>query len=250
MIGKFIWNSVLRIRIAWLALPLLLFLLQGCSDEEVTPKEQFSAYQNEVMDYFIDVALGFEFGNATKVTRKWKTEVKIFIGGDKTPEMLAELDRIIAELHELTNQFTISITPDSSQSNYYLYLGPGTSFAERFPPASQNISANWGLFYVYFNSADEIYSAVMYVDIDRAKQAKERKHLLREEFTQSLGIARDSDKYPLSIFYGPWTTGTEYAPIDRDLIRLLYHPFMYTGLNETTTREVLKDLVKKLNIGA
>lgn len=250
MIGKFIWNSVLRIRITWVVMPALLFFLQSCADEDVTPKAQFSAYQNEVIDYFIDVALGFEFGNATKVTRKWKTDVKIFIGGDKTTEMLSELDRIISEVHELTDQLSISITQDSSQSNYYLYLGSGSSFAERFPPASQNIATNWGLFYVYFHGNDEIYSAVMYVDIVRATQANARKHLLREEFTQSLGLARDSDKYPQSIFYGQWTTGTEYAPIDRDLIRLLYHPFMNTGFNENTTREVLKDLVKKLNIGA
>ncbi|MDH4058594.1 MAG: DUF2927 domain-containing protein [Cyclobacteriaceae bacterium] len=248
MIEKIKPIKLLRVYPIW-NLFVSIFILSGCSDDEIIPKEQFTPYQKEVMEYFVDVALGFEFGDASKVTRKWKSEVRIFVGGDKTAEMLSELDGIISELEELTDQLSFSITQDTTESNFYLYFGTGSSFALRFPPAQNHIAANWGLFYVYYNSSDEIYSAVMYVDTQRA-QGDARKHLLREELTQSLGLARDSDRYPQSIFYGPWTTGTVYAPIDRDLVRLLYHPNVGTGYNETVVRTVLKDLVKQLNIGA
>lgn len=250
MIGKIELNNSLRLKFVGLLVPVLMFLSQGCSEDDVKPNDQLSSYQNEVIDYFVDVGLGFEFGSASNVTRKWKTGVKIFIGGNKSAEMLTELDRIIAELKELSGNLAFSIVQDSAQSNYYLYFGPGSTFASRYPAAQQHVAANWGLFYVNFNASNEIYSAVIYVDTERATQASARKHLLREEFTQSLGLAKDSDKYPTSIFYGPWSTVTEYAQIDRDLIRLLYHQYMGTGLNEYTTREVLKDLVKTLNIGA
>jgi hypothetical protein len=63
----------------------------------------------------------------------------------------------------------------------------------------------------------------MYVDIIRAKEDDAQKHLLREELTQSLGLFNDSYKYDNSIFYQGWTTTTEYAPIDRELIDMLYN---------------------------
>ena len=82
----------------------------------------------------------------------------------------------------------------------------------------------------------------MYVDIARTNLT-EQKHLLREELTQSLGLARDSQKYSESIFQSAWTTTMEYALIDRDLIRLLYHPDMSIGLNETQVEVVLKEIL-------
>ena len=63
----------------------------------------------------------------------------------------------------------------------------------------------------------------MYVDLFRNSDVESYKHLLREELTQSLGLFNDSWDYPESIFYQCWTTTTEYAPIDRELIDMLYN---------------------------
>ena len=67
--------------------------------------------------------------------------------------------------------------------------------------------------------------------------------MLREELTQSLGLARDSEEYLESIFQSAWTTTNEYAEIDRDLIRLLYHPDVNIGLNENQLDEVLREIL-------
>ena len=82
----------------------------------------------------------------------------------------------------------------------------------------------------------------MYVDIVRADM-NEQKHLLREELTQSLGLARDSQKYTESIFQSSWTITNEYAEIDKDLIRLLYHPDMKIGLRENQVHDVLRQIL-------
>ena len=82
----------------------------------------------------------------------------------------------------------------------------------------------------------------MYVDTNRANSAEE-KHLLREELTQSLGLARDSQRYDNSIFQKDWTTTNEYADIDRDVIRLLYHPQMQIGLNQISVEQVLTQII-------
>lgn len=242
-------NTRLNIRLLHVFI-LIALGLSGCNDPEVKPADKLSPYQNQVLDYFTDVALGFEIGSTSQVTRKWKREIKVFVGGDKTTEMMNELDAIISELEALSDQLDISITTDTLQSNFYVYLGTASGFVERFPTAEQHVASNWGLFYVYFNGANEITGAVMYVDLVRTTQAEARKHLLREEFTQALGLARDSDLYPESIFYGPWTVTTTYAPIDRDLVKLLYHPDVATGLNETQVRSLLPDIILELNIGS
>jgi hypothetical protein len=71
---------------------------------------------------------------------------------------------------------------------------------------------------------EEVAEGLMYVDVTRASNDENaQKHLLREELTQSLGLFNDSYKYDNSIFYQGWTTTTEYDPIDRELIDMLYN---------------------------
>jgi hypothetical protein len=83
----------------------------------------------------------------------------------------------------------------------------------------------------------------MYVDVYRASLI-EQKHLLREELTQSLGLAKDSNLYPESIFQQSFSTKTtEHAAIDRDLVRLLYHPEMKIGLNRDEVDNRLRSIL-------
>ena len=66
-----------------------------------------------------------------------------------------------------------------------------------------------------------------------------RRHLLREELTQSLGLMNDSNQYPESIFYAPWTDVTVFADIDRMLISMLYRPDIDVNMNADEVLEVL-----------
>ena len=72
-----------------------------------------------------------------------------------------------------------------------------------------------------------------------------QKHLLREKLTQSLGLARDSHLYDYSIFQQSWTTVTQYSQMDKDIIRLLYHPEMEVGLDKTQVEDLLVQILKK-----
>jgi len=229
---------------------LLLFLavsifISSCSkdDENILPEPELTVYELSVIEYFKDIALGFEFGNTSEITRKWNSKMKILVGGSPSSEMLAELERIKIEINDLlTDGFTIEIVNDSIQSNYYIFLGSANNYVKIFPNQSNLVGSNWGLFHVYWNSKNQLNEGHMYVDIDRAN-AIEQKHLLREEFTQSLGLAKDSPQYIESIFQSEWTTTNEYADIDRDLIRLLYHPDMAAGLNAIQVEEVLIEIL-------
>lgn len=224
---------------------LLLFILiiSSCSKdkEDILPK--LSEHKINVIDYFKDIVLGFEFGNASNITRKWNSELKIFIGGEPNAELRDELEKIKMEINELaTDGFQVNIVNDSSQSNYHLFFGTGIEYVEIFPSNSDLVESNFGLFSVFWNDQNQFTSGHMYVDIIRANST-EQKHLLREELTQSLGLAKDSPTYLESIFQSKWTRTTEYALIDRDLIRLLYHPDMSVGLNENQVDEVLREIL-------
>lgn len=230
---------------------ILLGLVLFACDEDNLPTSERDAYREDVITYFKDVALGFEFGSATKVTRKWRDDVSIFIGGSPSAAAKAELDRIIAEINLLTtaDDFTVSLTTDTLESNSYLFFGSADDFVKAVPYASEDVGGNFGLFYVNFDSDDFIYSSVIYVDIFRASEQAAQFHLLREELTQSLGLARDSELYDKSIFQQRWTTVNEYASIDRDLIKILYNPAMEPGLDEGEVEPVLEKLVVDLKIG-
>ena len=220
-------------------------LISSCSkdDDDIFPESELSEYEIDVIDYFKDIALGFEFGNANNITRKWNSEMKVFIGGEPSNELLAEFEKIRNEINELvTDGFKVTVVNDSIQSNYYIFLGSGNKYAEIYPNESNLVNSNWGLFNVLWNSQNQLYSGHMYVDIMRANSI-EQKHLLREEFTQSLGLAKDSPLYLESIFQTEWTTTIEYDSIDKDLIRLLYHPEMSIGLNDLQVDNVLREIL-------
>ncbi|MGY8793446.1 MAG: DUF2927 domain-containing protein [Gammaproteobacteria bacterium] len=223
----------------------IVILISSCSkdDDDILPGFILSEYEIDVIDYFKDIALGFEFGNTSNITRKWNSEMKVFIGGEPSFELLAEFEKIRTEINELkTDGFNVTVVDDSLQSNYYIFFGSGTKYAEMFPDEANLVNSNWGLFYLLWNGQNQFYSGHMYVDIIRANSI-EQKHLLREEFTQSLGFARDSQLYMESIFQSDWTTTIEYAPIDQDLIRLLYHPEMSVGLNELEVDNALREIL-------
>jgi len=218
--------------------------LVSCSKDDEAIAPGLTAYNESVVDYFKEVALGFEFGNESKITRRWEGNMKLFIGGKPTPALLAETNRIVNEINDLSsNEFNVEVVSDSIQSNFYIFFGSGNSYAAIFPSQSSYVASNWGLFSVSYTGSSVLFKGHMYVDINRANLI-EQKHLLREELTQSLGLARDSDLYPESIFQQSFSTKTtEYAPIDRDLIRLLYHPKMKVGLDRDQVDKLLRDIL-------
>lgn len=228
----------------FLLLLISLFTVACTKDELIREPSELTPYELDIIDYFKDIALGFEFGSASEITRKWGSNMKVYVGGSPNQDLLDELEEIRTEINGLvTDGFAMEIVNDSTQANFYLFLGSAEDYVKIYPSQSGLVGSNWGLFNVFWNSSNELNRGIMYVDIERAN-ATEQKHLLREELTQSLGLAKDSNEYPESIFQAAWTTTTEYAMIDRDLIRLLYHPDMAVGLSNMQTDAVLRDILR------
>ena len=229
-------------RIRYFIYTLILLICFSCSDDGELNIE-LDEYDLEVISYFKDIALGFEYGTSSEITRKWCSDLKIFVGGDISNDLNVELNKIVNEIRSLaTDNFSIQIVNDSSQSNYYIFLGSGEEYSKIFPSQVNYVDSNWGLFSVWWDESNCLNRGNMYVDIYRANNIGQ-KHLLREEFTQSLGLGKDSFKYPNSIFQSSWTQTINYLEIDKDVIRLLYHPKMKIGVDRYEVDNLLREIL-------
>ena len=182
------------------------------------PEKVVKVYSKETKEYFDEIAYGREFDEKSNSLYKWNTDMKIYVDGEKPEYLMSELRRVIIELNDIIDPIDIKIVSSKSQSNFVIYFGDHKTFGQKYNITPLEIlEDNWGLFELYYGTG------VMYVDLHRNNDKVTQKHLLREELTQSLGLVNDSYKYPESIFYQGWTSTTEFAPIDRELIDMLYN---------------------------
>lgn len=227
-------------RFLYVAFMMLVFF--SCSkdqEEQATPKETLTAAQT----YFLEVSLQNEFGSSSNVIKKWVSDIKIFLPDTSYHDLNNELDNIIAELNDLSGTIKIYRVHNQAEANFIAFFGNGTTYAAQYEPNAANyVNANWGLVWIYWNSRYEIYKGSIYVDVFRTQEQACQRHLLREELTQGLGLLNDSDRYPQSIFYQPWTCTTDYAEIDKKLIQYHLNPLIKPGMTRAQVIEILKQL--------
>ena len=161
------FNSSRLLLLRFLLLSLL--FLMSCSDDEpiIIPEidtTELTDFQIETIDYFINVALGFEFGGASMITRKWNEDIRISVTGDMPDYLLEELDEIISELNDLmTDGVSISLAEANEPSNFLIFFGSGAAYAAINPGASTFVRNNSGLFFVNWDAQQNLISADMYV---------------------------------------------------------------------------------------
>jgi hypothetical protein len=177
---------------------------------------------DSVKTYYKKVAFGNEFTNDTSGERKWENDVKIFVLGKKDPELMTELSRIVKELNDLIIPINIQVVDNKDNANVLVLFGSKQDFINLDKTIEPYVKLNEGLFKIN-HEGKKITNGEMYVNTEGTLTEKEKKHLLREELTQLLGLCNDSYKYKNSIFYQGWTDTTEYAEIDKELIKLLYN---------------------------
>ena len=191
------------------------------------------------VDYFKEVALGVEFGAGAGSIRKWTSDIQYVIVGDATSDLLDEVDRVAAELNAL---LSIELTEVFSEAdaNFVIFFGSGEDYVTNYESnAADFIDGNVGLFWNYWNADFEMVFGSMFVSTIRVDDLDFHKHIIREELTQAIGIFSDSFSYPDSLFYQGFSTTTEYAPIDIEVIQLLYSPSILPGMDETDVNRVL-----------
>ena len=239
---------------------ILLFLLAwiSCTDLEETnyefsyPEFDFwiedgnstDWWKGTVLRRFKAVALGSEFGDQRQVIKKWVRPMRIFVKGAFSEDHNQELTRIIEELNLFfSDGFSISIVTEEDEANFIIYFGDPDDPSLNIPFDRSLLINNTGLFAISFNTRNEIESGSMFVKTSFITNTLQ-KHILREELTQSLGIANDIPWPVNSIFYEGYSEITELDKVDIEIIRLLYHPAIIPGLGEQSVTNILRSLLR------
>jgi hypothetical protein len=196
-------------------------------------------FSSEEIDYFAEVALGTEFGGSAAVVARWARPMRVKVNGAPTPADLQTLRQVVQDLNAILGDGRVSIV--ERDPNVNLHFVPRRRFAEVNP---DYVSGNEGFVTVFWDAEFRIYRGTVLITTEGISQ-RERSHLIREELTQGLGLLKDSNRYPESIFYQPWTDTQFYAPIDRTLIRMLYHPALRPGMNEIEVRATFNSLAAR-----
>lgn len=217
--------------------PILFFVACSLPYEQAT----FVEHNNEILEYFEEV-VGFEYSSDSLI-RRFEKDIFIFVHGiDFSFELLHELKDIIQEVNELTgNGVRLEVVTDPDNANFDIYLTTEEYYVGLFPSWKEAIAENFGYYHVYFDG-DKLGSARIFVDTKRASLRYQR-HLLREELTQAMGLGRDSDRYEKSVFFEAWSDVTTFLPIDLEVIRLMYHEDMQSGIDRSSAVELARKIL-------
>lgn len=193
-----------------------------------------SAYTQQEIDYFVEVALGAEFSkDAKSVIRKWKGGIRIQLLGSMTNRDRETVNQVIAEVNTLTHG-AIDLKLSNDRPNILIHFAPRSQFKQIEPRWEPG---NYGYFWAKWDERNIISFSNILIASEGVTPT-ERSHLIREELTQSLGLMKDSFKYPDSVFYQPWTDVNEYAAIDKALIRMLYDPRTKAGMTKMQIKKL------------
>ena len=191
------------------------------SNKETESEINTEKYSDESVKYFNSVATKSEFSSGKFQPHRWRKDMKIYVKGDKPDYLMSELNKIVGELNDIINTINIKVVNSESESNFVIFFGGQSGYNEICSSSIGLTEHNYGLFVV--SGGVSIGGGSMYVDTERSSTTSAKKHLLREELTQSLGLFNDTYDYPNSIFYQGWTETNQYAPIDIELISMLYN---------------------------
>jgi hypothetical protein len=196
-------------------------------------------YMAEEIDYLQEIAFGFEYGSASEVIRKWLVNPRLQVFGNPGVEDLAVLADVVSDLNALMEGVQIEMV--DSDPTVEVHFAPVAQFPTILP---SYVAGNLGFFSVWTGNDFWIDRSVVLLATDAVSQAG-RTHLIREEVTQMLGLARDSYRYPESIFYQAWSTTDAYAPIDEVLIEMLYRPTLQPGMGYRRAVDLLRTLTRR-----
>lgn len=187
----------------------------------------------ELVDYFCDVALGVEYGEADGVIKRWEKPILVEVSGEYTGEDLSAIEDHIELLNGLEALPEISIV--ESGGNFLIYFLPLEEMSDTIPGYVQG---NYGFFFLEWYAGYAASAAYIGIASDVTTQ-EQRNHLILEEFTQSLGLMNDSEEYPDSIFQQRWTETQALSATDIELLRMLYGAGLKPGMDEREVRSAL-----------
>ncbi len=224
----------------------------------VQPQKSNALSCQETFDYFVEVAHKIEGLAGDRPIRKWGArdglgkEVFVYVSKLESSferEVFKELEHIVAEINNLTDEVNLKIIEGDPQSSFELnslrvYLGNIDGYKKHIEPAATVDGIVSDGFFVYHSvgNTSEIVRGSVWVDTVGVSDKERIHHVLREEVTQVLGLTNDSNRFEDSIFFQGDSQTSSYSKADRDLLRILHHPDIKVNMSKAQTLSVLANI--------
>ena len=199
-------------------------------------------YSEETINTFLDHGFGAENNRNGSVARKWEKDIRVKIYGAPDAGDRQFLKAKIELLDTLTGPTRISLLDDDQENaNMHIHIIPRKQFAEILPQYRSSQSrptffwCNWD----NWSGSSAIYKSTILVDQDLPTDIKHNQ-LLRL-LVRNIGLTELSLKKEQSVFTE--TTRTDYSPLDKSLVQLLYEKNFLCGTYEKQAREQLAKAV-------
>ena len=202
-------------------------------------RSQPTRFTQTQIDYFMEIALGSEWGNSNQLIRKWNQNLRIKVTGTRTNEDIAALNTVIGEINGLINGSGVQLTLDDNNPNVEIIYASQTEFRRIEPNYAPGSS---GFFRTFWDRGVINRARILITDSHRVSQS-ERSSVVREELTQIMGLVRDSWRYQDSIFYQGQSNVNQYSAEDRAIIQLLYLTSIQPGMSRSQVASALQTVL-------
>lgn len=201
----------------------------GDEPEETAPAITAAGYTaDQIINYFCDVALGAEYGDASENVIKWVEPFTYYIEGEATDADLAQINALIEAINRVPGFPGMSEAGSAESADLTIH----------FVDADGIIAATGNSYNGYVNiwwSDYCIENGDIYYRTDITQEL--RNAVIVEELCQSLGLLTDTYDHPESIFYQYHTDTAWPTTLDWAVIQLLYRSEITPGMDEEAVRE-------------
>lgn len=211
---------------------------------------QFSDEELEIVETFKGITLNPYIGNPNR-TAKWKNDIFLYVENLDSPNHIPDYVKLTIEnINNLIpeSNFKVNLTQNQKDSNVTVYIGERLDVMKLdFELMDETDDEPHGLALVtILDRNNTIYRCRIY--IESGATYEEQFSTFLEEMMHCIGFVGHTEN-PKSILFEERDEMniTEYNDFDASLIRLLYHPEMYTGLNASGVEKAAKKIFMEKN---
>lgn len=191
----------------------------------------------ELINYFSEIAFDPNVISHPRL-KTWNKPLRIKIIGGYTPEDSLEVINVIEDLNTILHTTRLSLV--NEDYNIIIYFTGREGFKRN---AAKHAWEAAGHFYIRWHPKEQYVTAGKIL-ISTLISEKRRKHVIREELTQVLGLMKDSYSYPGSIFYQKYSEVTAYSPIDIGVLKLWDALKPVTGYKKEEVANLLFEILE------
>lgn len=195
-------------------------------------------YDKDFVKKYRKIALGLGPNN-TKVIRKWKSDIKIYITGDSLNKIRTEVEKYIKVLNPSLNKIKIQIVDNKDEANFLILIKNSLVHIDkknddfRFNSSSDDS-------YVIYKSSIEISKELT--------SLSEQRMQIQKDILYSLGFSSckdlDKNKIDCKICF----TTSELTDFDLQAIKVHYSDLINVGMNEEDVTKALLDSISYIEL--